>query len=362
MSAELVVSQALPVMSVPEAVQRRTLIVEFTRQCMVEGVDFGVIPGAREQTLLKPGAEKLCTLFGLAPHFTILTQVEDWTGASSDGEPLFYYLYRCSLYRGGALIAEGDGSCNSREKKYRYRQAQRLCPRCEQPAIIKGRAEYGGGWICHRNKGGCGAKFSDGDPQIEEQEVGQILNADIYDLVNTIQKMAQKRALTAATLLAVNASEFFTQDLEDIETPWKPGSAAPGSAAVGEVRKEALAEKLSPQAEQTSRGGMEDRKSVRHGKGRQEQVLSDLAARQKAIGYAGPVKPLVVAVLGTTPEPFRLSHYIEALARPEAEWRLAAERLAGSAGGEAVEVPELENVPQTREDDSLSVVSTAAPL
>jgi hypothetical protein len=33
--------------------------------------------------------------------------------------------------------------------------------------------------------------------------------------VNTIQKMAQKRALIAATLLAVNGSEFFTQDIED---------------------------------------------------------------------------------------------------------------------------------------------------
>jgi hypothetical protein len=33
--------------------------------------------------------------------------------------------------------------------------------------------------------------------------------------VNTVKKMAQKRALVCATLLAVNASEFFTQDLED---------------------------------------------------------------------------------------------------------------------------------------------------
>ena len=38
---------------------------------------------------------------------------------------------------------------------------------------------------------------------------------DAADLVNTIQKMAQKRALIAATLIAVSASEFFTQDVED---------------------------------------------------------------------------------------------------------------------------------------------------
>jgi len=39
-----------------------------------------------------------------------------------------------------------------------------------------------------------------------------------------VQKMAQKRALIAATLLAVNASEFFTQDIEDmvIDGEWSP--------------------------------------------------------------------------------------------------------------------------------------------
>jgi hypothetical protein len=36
-------------------------------------------------------------------------------------------------------------------------------------------------------------------------------------VVNTIQKMAQKRALVAATLLATSASEFFTQDVEDTD-------------------------------------------------------------------------------------------------------------------------------------------------
>src|SRR5205085_1753732 len=73
-----------------------------------------------------------------------------------------------------------------------------------------------GGWLCFAKKGGCGAKFLAGDPNIESQPTGRVLNPDIADQVNTIQKMAQKRALVAATLLAVNASEFFTQDLEDM--------------------------------------------------------------------------------------------------------------------------------------------------
>jgi hypothetical protein len=51
---------------------------------------------------------------------------------------------------------------------------------------------------------------------IESQQVGRAPNPDIADQVNTIQKMGQKRALVAACLLAVNASEFFTQDVEDM--------------------------------------------------------------------------------------------------------------------------------------------------
>jgi hypothetical protein len=45
----------------------------------------------------------------------------------------------------------------------------------------------------------------------------RIPNPDGADVVNTIQKMAQKRALVAATLIATSASEFFTQDVEDAD-------------------------------------------------------------------------------------------------------------------------------------------------
>ncbi|HEX8684304.1 MAG TPA: hypothetical protein VF707_18455, partial [Ardenticatenaceae bacterium] len=68
----------------------------------------------------------------------------------------------------------------------------------------------------------------------ESQVVGLVPNPDIADQVNTVQKMAQKRALVQATLLAVNASEFFTQDVEDMMVHVPPlGSAAgePDAAA-----------------------------------------------------------------------------------------------------------------------------------
>lgn len=40
------------------------------------------------------------------------------------------------------------------------------CPECGKDTIIKGKEEYGGGWLCYKAKGGCGAKF-DKEPQGE---------------------------------------------------------------------------------------------------------------------------------------------------------------------------------------------------
>lgn len=205
----------MPALSVRQAVDRFNHVVEFVRTVMREGVDYGVIPGTEKPTLLKPGAEKLCTLFGLTSRFEIIRSVEDWTGADHNGEPFFFYLYRCQLRRGDMIIAEGDGSANSWEQKYRYREAQRKCPQCAETAIIRGKQEYGGGWVCFRKRGGCGAKFDIEAPSITDQPAGRVLNENIADQVNTIQKMAQKRSLIAATLLAVNGSEFFTQDTEE---------------------------------------------------------------------------------------------------------------------------------------------------
>src|SRR3990172_741514 len=204
----------MPAMSITESVNRYNALVEFVQRIMRQDVDYGVIPGTTKPTLLKPGAEKLCTLFGLSSRFLIVNQMLEWGDA--EHEPLFMFNYKCQLSRGDVLIAEGDGSCNSRERKYRYRDQQRVCPNCHKATIIKGKQEYGGGWVCFVKRGGCGWKFKDDDTIITSQQVGQILNPDIADQVNTIQKMAQKRALIAATLIAVNASEFFTQDMEDL--------------------------------------------------------------------------------------------------------------------------------------------------
>ena len=130
------------------------LMVAFVKAQMKRDIDYGVIPGTRKPTLLKPGAEKLCRLFSLRPSYELIHFVTDFD------KPLFHYHYRCILVRSEEMVGQGDGCCNSREKKYEKQQYK------------------------------------------------------IYDLTNTICKIAQKRALVAAVLSSCGASEFFTQDLE----------------------------------------------------------------------------------------------------------------------------------------------------
>ena len=204
-----------PVADVRTALQAYQNMKDFVSGVLRENVDFGVVPGTDKPTLLKPGAEKLSRFFGMLIHLEVLAMVEDWTGADHNGEAFFFYRYKAKAARGDMVIAEGIGSCSSWEKKYRYRNGERKCPVCGKTTIIKGKEEYGGGWICFAKKGGCGAKFQSNDPAITEQQVGQVINPDPADIVNTIDKMAQKRAIIAAVLLACNASEYFTQDVED---------------------------------------------------------------------------------------------------------------------------------------------------
>jgi len=215
----------MPVMDLAVAKQRLSQFQEFVHGYLVEGEDFGTIPGTDKPTLLKPGADKLCELYGLADDYEIVQRTEDWNAIPI----LFDYEIKCMLRskRDGSLVATGMGSCNSYESKYRWRKAQRVCPQCGKDSIIKGKEEYGGGWLCYAKKGGCGAKFRDNDPSIMEQTVGQVPNEDIPTLKNTILKMGKKRAKIDATLSATRSSGLFTQDMEDIST--EPQTAKPST-------------------------------------------------------------------------------------------------------------------------------------
>ena len=196
------------------------------KSVLVEGVDFGTIPGCgTKPALFKSGAEKVADALDLCPHFIPIREVEDVQLG------YFFYRYRCELRQRGSnmVVSTGIGSCSTYEAKYRYRQGQRVCPDCGEPRIIKGKEEYGGGWLCWAAKGGCGSKWPDGAAEIEDQEVGQIDNPNIHDCVNTVDKIAQKRALVQSALV-LGFSQDFTQDVEDNPSAFTNGGGSTTSA------------------------------------------------------------------------------------------------------------------------------------
>jgi hypothetical protein len=230
----------------------------FYRERLKPDVHYGVIPGTQKPTLYKPGAEALLSSMGLRSETgNESPPVLDFTGQDHGGEPFIMYDRWCRIYRqtGPTVndrieVANLGGACNSWEPKYRYRNASRVCPQCGKEAIIKGKEEYGGGWVCFKKKDGCNAKFKDGDAAIEGQNAGKVANEDVAELQNTIKKMADKRALIAATLVATGCSDIFTQDVEDMPrtmaaqgaprnvTPSQPRTAAaPPAESAAQVEK-----------------------------------------------------------------------------------------------------------------------------
>ena len=203
-----------PIISMEEAVSKFRIVREYTSKCLSKGIDYGQSAGGKP-SLLKPGAEKVASLFGFTAHFQCIDKILNFSGEGNpDHEPFFYFEYRCTLTKGDQFVGECEGSCNSWEKKYRYRKAELRCPKCGK-ATIK-RSKFGDGYYCYGKIGGCGAKFAGNDPAIINQPKDDVRNFDTAEQVNTFQKMAQKRAFVGAVIVACNLSEYFTQDIEDM--------------------------------------------------------------------------------------------------------------------------------------------------
>lgn len=199
--------------TVETVVAQFAAIAEFQQTChrlMVEGRDYGIIPGTKKPTLLKPGAQMVTKLLGLCDTYTV-------EAVQNLDKPFFAFTVHCWLTQlcDGKIVTQGLGYCNSMEAKYRWREMTRTCPNCHSAAIIKGKGEYGGGWVCFKKKGGCGSKWPDGTQSIEAQITGRVPNEDICDQVNTMLKIAKKRALVDAALSAGLLSDVFTEDLEE---------------------------------------------------------------------------------------------------------------------------------------------------
>lgn len=242
-----------PLLDVQAFMQRQNTMDLIISKCLKDGVDFRVMPGQSadaQKVLTKAGAEKLSSMFGLRPEFLVDAECEDWTGADHAGEAFFYVKYRCRLWRGDFLLGEGIGSCNSWESKYRYRwmsadDAKRSgldistlksrgasVTRFEFDFSLE-RKETGGKWgkpaeywaafeaaiangTAKRGKKATakGREMPGWSMTVDDVQY-RVPNPDAADIQNTVLKIGQKRALVAAVLIVTNASDRFTQDLEE---------------------------------------------------------------------------------------------------------------------------------------------------
>lgn len=158
-SDSTIISSIVPsfAININEARERLIMLQNFVKELMIPNIDYGLIPKCDKPCLFKPGAEKLCDIFGFSKQVEILNRIEDWE------KGLFHYEVKVLLTnkRTGIIEAEGIGSCNNRERKFK--------------------------------------------------------NQDSFSIINTILKMSKKRAFIDAVLSATRSSGIFTQDIEDTD-------------------------------------------------------------------------------------------------------------------------------------------------
>lgn len=153
---------------------------------MVKGMHYGVIPGSKKNSLLKPGSELLLPRFGLG-CFPVVQDL------SNEYEIKFMVEAKGVHIATGVHVGSGIGICSSNEEKYKWRRAASKREFENAPPEAR-RVKYG-----------------------KDYTIDQVRQSP-DDLMNTILKMAKKRAQIDLTLTCTAASSFFTQDIEDFES------------------------------------------------------------------------------------------------------------------------------------------------
>lgn len=195
----------------PVAAPAEVMAVQEETRALIESAlkvdrDYGVIPGTKKPTLLKPGAERINAAFACVAAYEIVEREVDhdrvnqytkrswvwgqrkgekiWTEEAGESKGLYRYVVLCRLIHreSGVEIGQGVGSCSTMESKYIDR------PR---------------------------------------------------DVENTVLKMAKKRAYVDATLTTFGLSDQFTQDVEDMPHEAPPPARDPhGPSPMRELANE----------------------------------------------------------------------------------------------------------------------------
>ena len=227
-------------------------ILAMQKSLLVEGVDYANIPDVKTPALGKPGAEKLCLAYGLVVRVETDLSTGDGVTAPAITWDATAHFYLTDF--DGPEVGVGHGTCNSWERKYRYRNDSLKCPECGK--ALRHSKPPRTGWYCWREKGGCGWQTTnDDDPVVKSQNVGQVDNPDPYDLSNTVMKIAEKRAHVDGTLRVTASSGIFTQDLEEniaaSDVTPTAQTSAPSRSAASDARPASGPQGAEAQAAQT---------------------------------------------------------------------------------------------------------------
>lgn len=207
-------------LSVEQLINQVSTIKSVMNQVMTSGVHYDVIKGCGDKpTLLQPGAQMLALTFGFSPKFTIKETKLD------KGHREYFVV--CDLVNrvNGNFVGQGVGAASTRENKWLYTTGPLELTDTPVPR------EY---WdIRHSDKeraqqllGGQGhiAKKNDAGQWVIAIRGEKVETDNPDDKINTVLKMATKRAFVHAVLNTTAASELFTQDIEDDGTSknaWK---------------------------------------------------------------------------------------------------------------------------------------------
>jgi len=181
------------------------LIQEVMESVMKNTIHYGTIPGCGDKpALFKPGAEKLCATFRMAPD----PIVED---LSDDDSARYRVTCRMLSQQSGLFLGSGVGECSSNEEKYKWRKAV-----CEEEFDATPEDRKRSVW----KKG-----YKNPNYQVDQ------VRTNSADVANTVLKMAKKRALVDAVLTITAASDIFEQDFEEIPDHLRPEAGAEQPAA-----------------------------------------------------------------------------------------------------------------------------------
>ncbi|MFB9273424.1 hypothetical protein [Cohnella cellulosilytica] len=173
--------------------QKYDAVQEFFKEVMVKDEDFGVIPGTQKPSLYKPGAEKLCELYGFAAIVKSKEEERSFDTGFYRVNFTLQMIHRAS----GTIIGEGVGECSTNESKYMYR------------------------WVSESKV----PRHLDKEDLLFEEKNGsngpyrsyRIPNEDLFSQWNTVLKMAYKRAYVGLTLQCTRSSGIFTQDEAEMD-------------------------------------------------------------------------------------------------------------------------------------------------